>query len=173
MLFSKMKTERKIILYIATSLDGFIARENGSVDWLDKYNEMDYDYGYEEFNKRFETAIVGNTTQKQYPNKYDGKTCYVFSRTPRNNDENLIYVSGDVNQFIETTNPRGNIWLVGGAELVNQFIKYNLIDEYIITIMPDEIGSGIPLFKDSNFTAKLKKVETKKFGDTIQLIYTK
>ena len=168
-----MKTERKIILYIATSSDGFIARKNGSVDWLDKYNEMEFDFGYNEFNQRFETVIVGNTTQKQYPNKYDGKTCYVFSRTPRDNDGNLIYVSGDIKKFIEETNPKGNIWLVGGADLVNQFIKYDLIDEFIITIMPEEIGSGIPLFKESDYTAKLKSVETKKFGDVVQLIYTK
>ena len=168
-----MKTERKIILYIATSSDGFIARDNGSVDWLDKYNGMGYDYGYDEFNKRFETVIVGNTTQKQFPNKYDGKTSYVFSRNPQDNDENLIYVSGDVKEVIEEINPKGNIWLVGGADLVNQFIQYGLIDEYIITIMPDELGSGIPLFKDSNFTSKLTNVETKKFGDGIQLIYSK
>jgi dihydrofolate reductase len=168
-----MKTERKIILYIATSLDGFIARENGSVDWLDKYNDMDYDFGFDEFNKRFETVIVGNTTQKQYPNKYDGKTCYVFSRNPRDNDDNLIYVSGDVKAVMEETNPKGNIWLVGGADLVNQFIKYDLIDEYIITLIPEEIGNGIPLFKDSNFLTKLKTVETKKFGNIIQQVYTK
>ena len=168
-----MKTERKIILYIATSSDGFIARENGSVDWLDKYNNTGYDYGFDEFNKRFETVIVGNTTQKQFPNKYTGKTCYIFSNIPRDNDENLIYVSGDVKKVIKDTNPKGNIWLVGGADLVNQFIKYDLIDEYIITIMPEEIGSGIPLFKDSNFTSKLNNVKTKNFGDVIQLIYSK
>ena len=168
-----MKPERKIILYIATSSDGFIARDNGSVDWLDKYNDIGYNFGFDEFNKRLDTVIVGNTTQKQYPNKYDGKTCYVFSKIPRDNDENLIYVSGDVNKFIEETNPKGNIWLVGGADLVNQFIQYDLIDEYIITIMPEELGSGIPLFKESNYLTKLKTVETKKFGNIIQLIYTK
>ena len=173
MLFSKMITERKIILYIATSLDGFIARENGSVDWLEKYNDVGYDFGFDEFNKRFEIVIVRNTTQKQYANKYDGKTCYVFTKIPRDNDENLIYVSGDVLKVLEETNPKGNIWLVGGADLVNQFIKYDLIDEYIITIMPEELGSGIPLFKDSNFTLELNNIETKKFGDVIQLIYTK
>ena len=168
-----MKTDRKIILYIATSLDGFIARENGSVDWLEKYNDVGYDFGFDEFNKRFETVIVGKTTQKQYPNKYNGKSCYIFSKTPHDTDENLIYVSGDVMEVIDEINPKGNIWLVGGADLVSQFIKYNLIDEFIITIMPEEIGSGIPLFKDSNFTSKLNNVETKKFGDVIQLIYSK
>ena len=168
-----MIIDRKIILYIATSLDGFIARENGSVDWLDKYNESDYDFGFNEFNKRFDSVIVGNTTQKHYPNKYDGKTCYVFSKIPQDKDENLIYVSGDVKKVIEDTNPKGNIWHVGGADLINQFIKYDLIDEYIITIVPEEIGSGIPLFKDSNSPLKHKTVETKKYGDTVQLIYTK
>ncbi len=173
MLFSKMKTERKIILYIATSSDGFIARENGSVDWLEKYNDLEYDFGFNEFKERFETVIVGNTTQKQYPNKYDGKTCYVFSRNPQDNIENLIYVSGDVKKFIEETNPIGNIWLVGGADLVNQFIRYDLIDELIITIMPEEIGSGIPLFQEPDYMVKFKFVETKKFGEVVQLIYTK
>jgi len=168
-----MKTKRKIILYIATSLDGYIARENGSVDWLDKYMNTGFNYGYNELLKQIDFVIVGNVTQKQYPNKYDGKTCYVFSSTPRNNDENLIYVSGDVKKFIEKTNPKGNIWLVGGADLVYQFIKYDLIDEYIITIVPEEIGSGILLFKESDYIARLNKVETKKFGDVIQMIYTK
>lgn len=168
-----MKTKRKIILYIATSSEGFIARKNGSVDWLEKYNDRNYDYGWEEFIKRIETVIVGNTTQKQYPIKYNGKTCYVFSRNSQANDDNLIYVSGDVKQVLEDKNPTGNIWLVGGADLIDQFIKYDLIDEYIITIVPEEIGSGIKLFRDANFTTQLKSVKTKNFGDVIQLIYTK
>ena len=60
----------KIILYIATSLDGYIARKNGSVDWLDKYNNLEHDCGYKDFFDFIDTVFVGNTTQKQFPQAF-------------------------------------------------------------------------------------------------------
>jgi len=119
----------KIILYVATSLDGYIADKNGSVDWLDKYNNSGHDYGYKKFFDSVDTVIVGNTTQKQFPQKYDGKTCFVFSRSSKGRDDNITFVSCDVNEFMAEHKPQGKIWLVGGADLVGQFLESDLIDD--------------------------------------------
>ena len=105
------KVRNKIVLYIAKSLDGFIARKNGSVDWLDKFNETGEDYGYKKFLDTVDTLIMGNTTYKQvlgfgeFP--YKGKDCYVFSRKERRNkDDNVTFVKGDVNEFLCTLKPK-------------------------------------------------------------------
>ena len=71
---------KKIILYIAISLDGYIARKNGSVDWLKKYENSDEDYGYAKFLDSVKTVILGKTTYKQFKAPYSNKNCFVFSR---------------------------------------------------------------------------------------------
>lgn len=161
----------KIILYIATSLDGYISRKNGSVDWLDKYNNAGHDYGYKEFYDSVDTVIVGNTTHEQFPQEYNGKSCFVFSRNSKASHENITFVRGDVKKFMEKVNPQGTIWLVGGADLVNQFLKYDLIDEFIISIMPEFIGDGIPLFKKMDFVKQLNLVGSNSYGSVVQVHY--
>ncbi len=71
---------KKIILYVATSIDGFIARKNGSVDWLTQYNNSGEDFGYKEFLDSVESVILGNTTYREFKAPYENKKCYVFSR---------------------------------------------------------------------------------------------
>jgi dihydrofolate reductase len=162
----------KIILYIASSLDGFIARIDGSVDWLDKYSESGQDYGYREFFESVDTVIVGNKTQKKFPQKYGDKTCFVFSRSSEGTDGNITYVKGDVKEFMKKCKLQGRIWLVGGADLIDQFLKYGLIDEFIISMMPEILGSGIPLFKTMDLT-RLKLVKSTPYGNVMQVHYKK
>lgn len=159
-----------IILYIAMTLDGYISRKNGSIDWLDKYNNTKYDYGYKEFYDSIDTIIVGNTTHKQFPQKYYGKTCFVFSRSSEGTKGNITFVKGNAREFIKKLNPKRNAWLVGGSNLLNQFLVYDLIDEFIISIIPEFLGDGIPLFK-KGVMKKLKLVETKSYGSVVQLHY--
>jgi dihydrofolate reductase len=134
-----------IILYIATSLDGFIARKDGSVEWLSPYEKGQEDYGYKDFLKKVGIVIMGNTTYKQvlsfgeFP--YRGKDCFVFTRNKeKRKDENVTFVSKNARDFISQLNLRKNenIWLVGGASIIDEFLKLDLIDEFIITI-----GCGI------------------------------
>ena len=142
---------KKVILYIATSINGFIARENGNVDWLDKFNSSEEDFRYKDFFDSLNTVVMGNTTYNQiltfgeYP--YKNKNSFVFSNKIKEEDS-VEFVNEDVNSFIRDLDPIENkiIWLVGGANLVNQFLKYNLINKLIIFNMPILIGKGIRLF---------------------------
>jgi dihydrofolate reductase len=167
--------KRKTILYIATSLDGFIARKDGSVDWLDKFMSPKEDYGYKEFLDSITTVLMGNSTYKQilsfgeFP--YKTKKCYVFSRKA-NSDDNVTFVKCDVKEFLDKLKSDKNVWLVGGANLINQFLQDNLIDEFIITIIPTFLGSGIPLFIENNIESQLKLLKMKSYDSgVVQLHY--
>ena len=138
---------RKIILYVATSLDGFIARKNGSVEWLTKFSNTEEDYGYKEFLDSVGTVILGNTTYKEFGAPYKNKECFVFSRKNSGKEKNITYVNDNAKNFIENLpDDERKIWLVGGANIAKEFLKNNLIDEFIITIIPIVLGEGIPLF---------------------------
>ncbi len=165
----------KIILFITTSLDGYIARKNGGVDWC----FTDQDYGYTEFIETVDTVIMGRKTYEQvltfedYP--YKGMEGYVFSNSlSGQKDDHVTFVSGDVKEFIsELQRKEGkNIWLIGGSEVNGEFLRNDLIDEYWVYIHPIILGSGIPLFKESIEPLTLKLRDTHTF-DTglVRLVY--
>lgn len=159
---------KKIILYVATSLDGFIARKNGSVDWLDKYENSGEDYGYKEFLNSIGTVILGNTTYKQFKAPYPHKKCFVFSRKNTGKEDNIIYVNSDVEDFINgLSDEDGNIWLVGGADITKEFLKHNLIAEFIITVIPIVLGKGISLFLEGCGEHQLKLLNSTSFDSGV------
>ena len=167
-----------IILYIATSLDGFIARKDGSIDWLSPYENGPEDYGYKDFLKTVGIVIMGNTTYKQvltfgeFP--YRGKDCFVFTRNKENRkDENVTFVSKNAKDFVIQLSENKNIWLVGGASIIDEFLKFDLIDEFIITIIPILLGEGIPLFKERSNEKKLKLIDVKTFDPGLVQLYYK
>jgi dihydrofolate reductase len=142
---------RRIKLFMATSLDGFIARSNGAVDW--RYT--DGDFGMREFVASVDTALIGRKAHDQmvawgHPS-YPGMQNYVFSRERRADDGvPVAYVSGDIEQFAGSLRraPGKDIWLVGGADLVDVFREHDLIDDVILSIHPVLLGDGIRLFPD-------------------------
>jgi dihydrofolate reductase len=166
---------RKIILFIATSLDGFIAGRSGEIDWL----FTDQDYGYAEFLNTIDVVIMGRKTYEQvltfgeYP--YKGIEGYVFSRSRAGmKDKNVALLSGDVANFVHALKekPGKNIWLVGGAGLIHAFMQHNLIDEYVISVHPIVLGSGIPLFRSPIPATKLVFMQSRTFGSgLVQLTY--
>jgi len=166
---------KKVILYIAVSLDGFIARKDGSVDWLDKFNNTDEDFGYSEFYNSIGTVILGSTTFDQFPDAYNDKDCFVFSRKKTGKKGNAIYVSGDPEEFLKSLNTKDDmdIWLVGGANLTNQFLQHDLIDEFIITIIPTILGDGIRLFSEETKELQLIVKDTKSFDSGVVQIHYK
>jgi len=169
--------DKKIILYIAISLDGFIAKEDGNIDWLTKYENIGEDYGFKEMYDKIGIVLVGGITYRQIEDAYKGKEVYVFSRTKtRQKADNIHFVSGDVKKIVNNLKLENNknIWLVGGASLVNQFLSADLIDEYIITIIPTLLGKGISLFQGKNHESNLKLSNVKSFDSgLIQLHYVK
>ena len=145
----------RIKLYIATSLDGFIARENGSIDWLTKYeNNPETDYGYSEFYASIGKVLMGRKTYEQvlgfgeWP--YREKKSYVFTRQkePIRRENNVEFISEDIGEFVRQLkrNTEEDIWLVGGSQIIKVFFEENLVQDLIVFVVPIILGSGIPLF---------------------------
>ena len=162
----------KILVYIASSLDGYIARENGDIDWLPEASES----GFDEFYKSIDTVILGKTTYDQvltfgkYP--YTNKKSFVFSKTSQNIDSNVEFVS-DVEKFVKDGFPGAGkkVWLVGGAKIIGSFLRQGAIDEIIITEIPVILGNGISLFGNTESQIKLELIKTEKFGQLVDLHY--
>ncbi len=162
----------RILVYIATSLDGFVARENGSIDWLPEDSESSYDAFY----KSIDTVIMGKTMYEQvltfgeYP--YKDKKSFVFTRTSKNSDDNVEFVS-DIEKFVQEGFPGAgkNIWLVGGAKIIASFLKIGIVDEIITTIIPVLLGKGIPLFQNIENETKLELVKIEKYDQLVDLHY--
>jgi dihydrofolate reductase len=139
----------KVVLFIATSLDGYIASSDGTVDWL----FQDADYGYTEFMASLDAVVMARKTWEQAKSfeavPFAGKRVFVFSRTlPPPSDERIHPVQGEVGAVVASMrqNCQGDLWLVGGSELIRQFIRNRLIDEFRLFVHPIILGEGIPLF---------------------------
>jgi dihydrofolate reductase len=144
---------RKIILFIASSLDGYIARRDHSIDWLFTSG----DYGYKKFYDSIDTVIVGRKTYDVVrgfeKEPFKGKKIFVFSRSNPN------FSKDPVKTVRRLKKEKGrNIWLVGGGKMISVLMNAGLVDEIINSVHPIVLGSGIPLFpgvKETNM--KLKK----------------
>lgn len=173
-----MTNQRKIVLFIATSLDGYIATEDDSLEWLFKV-EGDGDNGYSDFYDTVDTVIMGRRTydwlleQELESFPYEGKECYVFSRTVSQDNENVKFFSGDVVDFTnQLKNKEGKkIWVMGGGDLIHSFINKKLVDELIITVSPVLIGKGIPLFKEVDFELELTLKSINRFNQFAEIRY--
>lgn len=173
-----MKNERKIVCYIAASLDGYIATEDDSLEWLFK-TEGEGDAGYGEFMKTIDTVVMGRRTYDwvmeaesgQFP--YQDITSYVYSSSSAKDDPFVKFTNQDVLSFVKEIKekPGKNIWVIGGSSLLHNFVQKNLIDEWIISIAPVLIGKGIPLFREFDFEIPLKLKSVKSYGQFAQLHY--
>ncbi|HBE9347793.1 TPA: dihydrofolate reductase [Clostridioides difficile] len=177
---------RKVVLYIATSLDGYIAEENGSVSFLDEIssafkNEQEDDYNT--FYDTIDTIIMGNSTYVQIANElspnewyYKGKECYVYSNTINEVTENVKYTNLEPKKLIEQIGKdkeKKDIWIVGGGDIVKLFMKDNLIDDYYIYILPIILGRGISLFKSGIDKTNLNFKKASNIGELVKLEYSK
>ena len=147
---------RKVIVYIAMSLDGYIAKDQDDLSFLSIVEKPGEDYGYHAFTATIDTVIIGRKTYDWIINQgiipHENKTLYVISRSFVKSDTQAIYYSGDLTELIEKLKARegSNIYCDGGAELVNHLLEQNLIDEMIISVIPILLGSGIALFQQLN-----------------------
>lgn len=168
---------REIILFIATSLDGFIAKEDDDLQWLIE-TDGEGDNGYDDMYQTIDTTIMGKRTYDWVMNHidtfpYSDKKNYVFSTSEQGSTEFVEFVNEDVVEFTKKLkNQNGaKIWMIGGSNILDAFMKENLIDEYIVTITPHVLGSGIPLFKPNNPQIDLVLVDTKRYNQFVQLHY--
>jgi dihydrofolate reductase len=165
-----MKNERKVILYIATSLDGYIAKPNDDLSFLSIVHQDGEDYGYADFLKSVDTVILGRKTydwvMTQVPDfPHADKESYVITRTPQPRINKTIFYTGDLKELVlRLKREQGkNIFIDGGAEIVNELLKQKLIDEFIISVIPILVGNGTRLFKDGRPEQKLKLADIKKY----------
>jgi dihydrofolate reductase len=176
-----MNTGRKLMLYIAVSLDGYIAREDGDITWLSVAEREGEDYGYNAFVKEVDTVIMGRKTYDKvlslgidFPHR--GRKCYVLSKTRKGSDEYVEFFNGEVSELTEQIRkaPGLNIFCDGGAEVVHELMMRNLIDSFIISIIPVLLGGGISLFKNGRPEQKLNFIRSLSFpSGLVQLWYEK
>lgn len=161
---------RNVILYIATSLDGYIARSDGDISFLDKINQTGEDYGYAEFYSKVDVVVVGRKTYDKvltfgigWP--HTGKESYVVSRWPRPVVEGVTVCNGPPEELVRNLKqqPGGDIFIDGGAELVHSLILHDLIDTYCISTIPVLLGEGVRLFRDGRPEHTLEHFETRTF----------
>lgn len=165
---------RRIIVNIATSADGFIARADGGIDWLDR-PRIKGDYGLPAFSRSVDTIIYGRKT-------YDlamrlggiemfgkGIRHIVFSRRKRKPNGGVEFVRGPIGPFAKRLRAgRGkNIWMMGGGDIIGAFLDADGIDEFMIHVIPVFIGEGIPLIAPRHCTIPLKLLATCKFSDGV------
>lgn len=164
---------RKVIVYIAQSLDGFIATKDDSVAFLDAV-ETDVEGSYPTFYETIDTVVMGRRTYDWicdntdvYP--YLGVKSIVVTSKPVVSNE--VSCSDDIVSLLQTIKVQEgkDIWIVGGAKLVQTLLAANCIDELQVTIAPVLIGDGIPLF--NNNTNHLDLVSVEKYGPFAQLNY--
>lgn len=171
--------ERKVVLYIAQSLDGFIATEDHDINWLSVVERDGEDYGYEAFVDTVDTVFMGRRTYEkvlsfgiEFPHK--GRNCYVLSTSRTGSDENVTFFSGDLKALIQDIKKKDgkNIFIDGGAEVVRAFRSLDLIDEFVISIIPIMLGKGIRLFKETDAMSRLKLISSQAFeSGLVQLKY--
>ncbi len=139
---------RKVIHFVAMSLDGYIAGPEGEVDWL----FMDQDYGMKRFFASIDTALIGRKTFEfmlgQGMRSYPGASNYVFSRTLRADDHpevNLVSENAAATVAALRAREGKDIWLVGGGGLLRTLLDAELVDELVVAVHPVLLGRGIPL----------------------------
>ncbi len=175
-----MKLTRKVIVYIATSADGYIARPDGDVEWLNR-RPRTVDYGMREFYATIDTILWGRKTYDWLLDYYrkKGKTKglfdtklanYVFSRKlPKRAVPGMEFVSEPVKAFAQRLRavPGKNVWMMGGGELIASFLDAGEIDEFDIHVIPVFIGEGIPLVAPRHRDVPLRLRSSKKYADGV------
>ncbi len=172
---------RKVLLYIAMSLDGYIARPDGDIDWLSSVQREGEDYGYGDFINTVDTVIIGRKTYDKVlsfgvPFPHSDKECYIITRSERPPIGKIIFYTNNLKDLVASLKGKqgGNIFVDGGAEIVNTMMKHGLFDEYIISIIPVFLGNGIRLFNDARPEESVTLVSAVSFDSgLVQLHYRK
>lgn len=171
---------RKISLFIAMSLDGYIAKRNDDLSFLKLVEKEGEDYGYTEFTSKIDTIIIGRKTYDYVLKEiglshYDNgkRDIYVITRTDRPKVGRTTFYSGNIAELVKRLkSEKGkNIYCDGGAEVINELLKHNLIDEFIISVIPVLLGKGTRLFKDERPEQTLEFIKAKTFETGLTQLY--
>jgi dihydrofolate reductase len=176
-----MTDRRRVIVHIAASADGYIARPDGDLEWLTSRPAPDGFYGMNAFMQSIDTQLLGRKTYEaalRLGEKFDspGIKTIVFSRHPRPADAPTAveFVTAPIAPFISRliAQPGKDVWLMGGGELIAAFLDESAIDEFVISVVPVFIGDGIPLIARRHRHAALELRSVRQFDDgLVQLHY--
>lgn len=168
---------RKIKLYIAASIDGYIADPDGGLDWLSEYPiTLELNYGYDGFFNSVDSVIMGGRTYRDILNMdviypYKDKISYIITRNRSSHTsmENVQFFSENIIETISSLKEQQgkDIWLVGGGKIISMLLDNNLVDEMIITYIPKIIGEGIPLFPKMRTDSNWKLVNCQSYNNSV------
>lgn len=161
---------KKVVVYIAASVDGYIAGPDNDMSFLDCVQQEGEDYGYFEFLNGVDTVLMGRKTydwvMSQVPEfPHADKNTYIITRTEQPSIGNIQFYSGNLNALLTRLKQEGNstIFIDGGAEIVDALLKEGLIDELILSIIPVLLGGGVKLFKEGLPKMPLKLFASKAY----------
>ena len=168
---------RKTVLYIATSLDGYIAEKDGGIDWLTAY---DMPKSYDAFLKTVDTVVMGGITYRKIVTElspgewaYEGLVSYVVTRRAPGATAGVHFVQQSPCSLVRAlkAEPGKNIWICGGAQIVSALWKENLIDRLHLSVIPTVLGDGIRLFPQEEREHRLRLVGAQSEYGIVDLIY--
>src|SRR5690606_30953668 len=172
---------RKLSLFIATSLDGYIAKPNDDLSFLKLVEKDGEDYGYTKFTASIDTIIIGRKTYNYVVKEigashYDNgdRDVYVITRTERPGSGRVKFYTGNPAELVKKLKSENgkNIYCDGGAEVIDELLQNDLVDEFTISVVPILLGSGTRLFKDGRPEQLLEFVESRSFETgLVQLRY--
>lgn len=173
---------RKLSVFIAISLDGYISKPNDDLSFLKLVEKEGEDYGYAEFIETIDTIIIGRKTYDYVlkeigSSHYDNgqRKVYVITRTERPGIGRTTFFSGDLTDLVQQLKSENgkDIYCDGGAEIINKLLQHDLIDEFIISVIPILLGKGTRLFKDNRPEQQLKFVSAKAFDTGLTQLHYK
>ncbi|MFB9864298.1 dihydrofolate reductase family protein [Rufibacter immobilis] len=163
---------RHLSLFIAASLDGYIAKPDDDLSFLKLVEKEGEDYGYADFTSEIDTIIIGRKTYDWVDREigaahYDNgeRDVYVITRTERPSVGRTQFYTGDLTELVQQlkSGDGKNIYCDGGAEVINELLRNDLVDEFIISIVPVLLGDGTRLFKDGRPEQILEFITAKTF----------
>src|SRR5437879_716964 len=175
-----MTKRRNVIVHIATSADGYIARPDGDLEWLTSRPAPEGFYGMNAFMRSIDTKLLGRKTYEmslRMGAKFDSKSrTIVFSRhaPPADAPSGVEFATGPIGSFVGRLRerPGKDIWLMGGGELIASFLDEHAIDDFVISVVPVFIGDGIPLIARRHRHVPLDLQSSERFEDgLVQLRY--
>lgn len=173
--------KRKVVLFIAMSVDGYIAKEEDNIDFLSIVERPGEDYGYADLNRTVDTVIWGRKTYDKVLTlstdfHHKDKKVYVWSKSRSGKDAHVEYFNGPIKSLIAQLQeqPGKDIYCDGGGELVYELLKESLIDRMIISVIPHLVGKGVRLFKNGRPEQALTLTRSMTFpSGLVQLWYEK
>lgn len=172
---------KKVVLFIAMSLDGFIADRNGNVDWISGHHENAESIDtYSAFIKDVDTVILGWNTYHQIITElsptdwvYRDLMSYVITHKEQASTSKIEFTHENPCDLIRKLKQKQgkNIWICGGANIIQQLIREDLIDIYHITVIPTILGKGVRLFGTIKREIKLQLLNTQKYNGITDLVY--